>query len=411
MIGVNTNGYDPKKLKAVMEKYKLNWRSFASREVTDKWNASTPGYYVLDQKGVIRHKWMGNTGPGEKAIDTALEKLIHELKEIRGSAKTPQAVDRPQPLPMEIVDAWKAAGAKVGWLRIKQLGFRSRQFVFHEFEAGQPAAPGDVPAFHLVRWQTGQLAKLPAPTAAFGLFLFRAEVTDAALKELAGLKRLQRLDLTLTQVTDAGLKELAGLTGLQALNLDVNRITDAGLKELAALTSLQTLDLNTTQVTNQGLKELARLKNLKTLNLGFTKVTDAGLKELAALKNLQELDLPRTQVTDAGLKELVALKNLRLLNIRASKVTDAGLNVVAQLKNLQALNLEFDRITDAGLKNLAPLKNLQTLKLAGTPISNAGLKELVGHEHLETLWLGGTKVTGDGVAAFRKALPGCKVIQ
>jgi peroxiredoxin len=80
MIGVNTNSSDPKKLKAVMEKEKLNWRSFGSREVTVKWNASTPGYYVLDHNGVIRHKWMGNAGPGEQAIDTALENLIHEAE-------------------------------------------------------------------------------------------------------------------------------------------------------------------------------------------------------------------------------------------------------------------------------------------------------------------------------------------
>lgn len=411
MIGVNTFISDPKKLKAIMDKEKLNWRSFGSREVTVKWNASTPGYYVIDHKGVIRHKWMGNAGPGAKAIDTALERLIHEAQGGTGNENAPGTLDRPQPLPMAIVDAWMAAGAKIGWLRIKHLGFRSRQFVFHEFNASQPAAPGDIPAFHLVRWQPGQLAKLPAPTAAFGLFLSRAEVTDAALKELVGLKRLQRLDLSFTQVTDAGLKELTGLTDLQALNLDFDRITDAGLKDLAELANLHSLELNTTEVTNQGLKELARLKNLKALDLGFAKVTDAGLKDLATMKSLQELDLPRTQVTDAGVKELVALENLRLLNVRASKVTDAGLKEVAQLKNLQALNLEFDRITDAGLKNLAPLKNLQALKLAGTPISDAGLKELAGHKHLQTLWLGGTKVTAEGVAAFRKALPGCRIMQ
>ena len=80
MIGVNTNHADSKKLKAIMDKEKLNWRSMGSRDITLKWNASTPGYYVIDHKGVIRYKWMGNTGPGEKAIDTALEKLIHEAE-------------------------------------------------------------------------------------------------------------------------------------------------------------------------------------------------------------------------------------------------------------------------------------------------------------------------------------------
>ena len=147
-----------------MAKEKLNWRSFGSRDVTVKWNASTPGYYVMDHKGVIRHKWLGNTGPGEKAIDRALERLIHEVEGGTGSETAPGVLDRPQPLPLEVIDAWKVAGAKVGWLRTKQLGFRSRQLVFHEVDREQPAAPGDVPAFHLERWQTGHMAKLPAPT-------------------------------------------------------------------------------------------------------------------------------------------------------------------------------------------------------------------------------------------------------
>jgi hypothetical protein len=59
-----------------MDKEKLNWRSFADgRAISEKWNAATPGYYVLDPQGVIRYKWVGN--PGAKALDAALERLIH----------------------------------------------------------------------------------------------------------------------------------------------------------------------------------------------------------------------------------------------------------------------------------------------------------------------------------------------
>ena len=64
-----------------MDTENLNWRSFAYQEaINAKWNASTPAYYVIDHKGVIKHKWMGNAGPGAKAIDTALETLIHEAE-------------------------------------------------------------------------------------------------------------------------------------------------------------------------------------------------------------------------------------------------------------------------------------------------------------------------------------------
>lgn len=80
LIGVHGLGYEPKKLKQVMEKEKLNWRSFADRgAIYPKWSArGTPTYYILDHLGVIRHKWLGY--PGAKAIDEALERLIKEAE-------------------------------------------------------------------------------------------------------------------------------------------------------------------------------------------------------------------------------------------------------------------------------------------------------------------------------------------
>jgi peroxiredoxin len=83
-VMANVNGHEPKELKEVMDKEKLNWRSFADQgDIVRKWNMPfTPTFYVIDHKGAIRHKWVGS--PGEKAIDTALEKLIQEAE---GNAK------------------------------------------------------------------------------------------------------------------------------------------------------------------------------------------------------------------------------------------------------------------------------------------------------------------------------------
>jgi len=75
---VNIFDREPKKLKEIMEKEKITWRSIASQAVTSRWNAGTPTYYVIDPNGVIRYKWVGS--PGEKAIEMALEKLIHQAE-------------------------------------------------------------------------------------------------------------------------------------------------------------------------------------------------------------------------------------------------------------------------------------------------------------------------------------------
>jgi len=86
LIGINTNGYPPEKLKEVMDKEKLNWRSYADHgnqsglgPICTQWNLQgTPTLFVLDHKGVIRYRWLGS--PGEKAIDEALNKLIKEAE-------------------------------------------------------------------------------------------------------------------------------------------------------------------------------------------------------------------------------------------------------------------------------------------------------------------------------------------
>ena len=86
LLAANTITPDPKKLKEVMVKEQMPWRSIARRDaINEQWNnPATPSYYVLDHTGVIRHKWVGN--PGAEAIDAALEKLIAEVPT---SAKKP----------------------------------------------------------------------------------------------------------------------------------------------------------------------------------------------------------------------------------------------------------------------------------------------------------------------------------
>jgi hypothetical protein len=86
LLGIHVGGSSAKRLKEVMEKEKLTWRSFVDAghagagPIATKWNLSaTPTLYVIDHKGVIRYKWAG--APGEKAIDAALDKLIKAAEE------------------------------------------------------------------------------------------------------------------------------------------------------------------------------------------------------------------------------------------------------------------------------------------------------------------------------------------
>jgi len=83
LIGVDSVEHTPEELGRVMEKENLPWRSFADTgEIVRQWNLSgTPTYYVLDARGTIRSKWVGN--PAESALDAALERLLHEAEDAR----------------------------------------------------------------------------------------------------------------------------------------------------------------------------------------------------------------------------------------------------------------------------------------------------------------------------------------
>jgi internalin A len=129
--------------------------------------------------------------------------------------------------------------------------------------------------------------------------------------------RYVQVDLGRKKVTDDDLKVIAVLTTIRSLNVSAeftkdkkgkisskSAITDAGLKNIAGMTQLDKLELEGANITNAGLQHLAKMKNLTSLVLSGTKVTDEGMEELKKLDKLQRLQLYDTQVTDTGVSTL-----------------------------------------------------------------------------------------------------------
>jgi peroxiredoxin len=84
LLGVNS---DPSKdaLKQVIAAEKMTWRSWwdggsTQGPIATKWNVhGWPTLYVIDHKGIIRHKWIGS--PGDKVLDETLNKLVKAAEE------------------------------------------------------------------------------------------------------------------------------------------------------------------------------------------------------------------------------------------------------------------------------------------------------------------------------------------
>jgi peroxiredoxin len=83
LLGVNSDG-SKEELKQVIEKEKMTWRSWfdgsTQGPIAGQWGVNGwPTLYVIDHKGVIRHKWVGS--PGGETLDQAIEKLVQEAEE------------------------------------------------------------------------------------------------------------------------------------------------------------------------------------------------------------------------------------------------------------------------------------------------------------------------------------------
>ena len=84
LIGVNSDK-DKDQLRKRMAEEQITWRSFwngpkgTGGPISEVWNGhGWPTLYLIDHKGVIRHKWEGS--PGDKILDDAIEKLVREAE-------------------------------------------------------------------------------------------------------------------------------------------------------------------------------------------------------------------------------------------------------------------------------------------------------------------------------------------
>src|SRR5262249_3195158 len=88
------------------------------------------------------------------------------------------------------------------------------------------------------------------------------------------------------------------------LNLGSTMVSDAAMKVVASLSELRRLDVHLTAVSDAGVAELKGLSKLEYLNLYGTKVSAAGLRSAASPPTRPKLSPCQTAATDAGVAEL-----------------------------------------------------------------------------------------------------------
>src|SRR5262245_784220 len=80
LLGVNSDE-DREQLRDVVKKEQITWRSFwaggTGGPIPTRWQVTVwPTIILIDKKGIIRHKHLGN--PGDAVLDDQIDKLVKE---------------------------------------------------------------------------------------------------------------------------------------------------------------------------------------------------------------------------------------------------------------------------------------------------------------------------------------------
>lgn len=149
-------------------------------------------------------------------------------------------------------------------------------------------------------------------------------ITDAAFNSFDNLIDLETLRVGEAKLTGSGLDHLAGLPKLERLELDRVPLNRAGLARLGRLARLKHLTL-TGDYADADFAALTKLTDLRSLTLGASRCTVAVLGHLAALPHLEILDLDLSGIDDGWVDRLAAmnanLRSLRRLNLHFAHVS------------------------------------------------------------------------------------------
>ncbi|MBU4398961.1 MAG: ThuA domain-containing protein, partial [Planctomycetes bacterium] len=238
-------------------------------------------------------------------------------------------------------------------------------------------------------------------------------LNDEGVPHLKRLSKLVSLGLLEVGITDHGVAELVkSLPQLRQIDLrGCAQVGDAGLEHLRGLKNLKVLRVGGYQVTDASLAIIKNIGTLRGLTIEDAAITDAGLALLVGLP-LEEIGISRCySITDEGFEHIKNFGNLRRLDIRGIPLSGSGLKYLGTMDKLTRVKLSETGVGDAAVTDLRGLKRLTHLCLRQTQITDASLPIIIGLTNLKYLDIGQTGVSDDGVKRLAKSLSKCKIVR
>lgn len=243
------------------------------------------------------------------------------------------------------------------------------------------------------------------------LSIDRGEIAGADMKALAAIPNLEMLQLSRCKVS--GSLDVTGLANLAELHLGDNLVVDGGVSAIAALKKLTSLTLEGSEgITDAAVMQLAPLTKLAFLHLSRCQLKDLGGAAMPVFPALESCHLHgNPELSDTACLGLAKQKNLRSLYLTGSAIGDAGLQAICEnCRDLTSLWIDNTKITDAGVTALRRLSRLEKLRIGKTAITDAAVEHLRKMPTLAELFIRDTQISAQGMAALKKALPRCTVV-
>jgi hypothetical protein len=252
-----------------------------------------------------------------------------------------------------------------------------------------------------------------------------AAITDEGLDRITGLDQITRLFIEGGLLTDAGMRHLARLPRLEELELGGPKgaVTDRGLEVLRHLTELRRFQCCWTPgITDAGVAYLSFCDRLEQVNLMGTPTGDGAINALRGKRYLRHLKTGRL-VTDAGLPLLHDFPvfktwqggtgNLGLMSFDSEPnhllldgpFTDKGLENLHGLNGVYGLSFfwHVGRLSPDSLHILAELPHLEMLGCDGKLCNDVAMRHIAAIPGLRGLVAQGTVATDDGFTALARS--------
>jgi len=207
------------------------------------------------------------------------------------------------------------------------------------------------------------------------LNLLDTSVTGAGLRHIAKLKSLRSLAVNPSREFMDGLASIGQLHGLEELSFYAE-VPPGGLRHLVGLRRLQKLSLSLAVVADGDFVHVATLPNLRRLAVDNEVTTDEAMAHIARCARLEELIVGSPRLTDNSFEYIQKMPVLRTLVIRSPKINGHKVFLLKNCTRLTYLKLSECSIDESMFRHLVGLTSLRELDISNTRVTKEGASRL-----------------------------------